>query len=70
MEQSEFEASRSAQKKALKSVDEKRIVKAIDLIELLLMEEPGLPIVVQVGTRQFPIAFVCADDDDNIQIGI
>ena len=70
MDQNDFETRRSAQKRALKSVDEKPIVKVIDLVELLLLENPGLPVVVQVGTRQFPIAYVRADDENNIQIGI
>ena len=71
MDKNEFETSRAAQKKALKAVDEKPVVKVIDLVELLLLENPGLPVVVQVGTRQFPIAYVRADDDENnIQIGI
>jgi len=71
MDQKEFEMRRIALKRALKAVDEKPIVKVIDLVELLLMENPGLPVVVQVGTRQFPIAFVLADDDETvIEIGI
>ena len=71
MDQKEFETSRAAQKKALKAIDEKPIVKVIDLVELLLLENPGLPVVVQVGSWQFPIAYVRADDDENnIQIGI
>ncbi|GAJ08263.1 unnamed protein product [marine sediment metagenome] len=70
MDQEEFETRRSAQKKALKAIDEKPIIKVIDLVELLLLENPGRPVVVQVGTRQFPIAYVRADDEDNIQLGI
>jgi len=71
MQQNEFEMRRMALKRALKAVDEKPIVKAIDLVEILLGENPGLPVFVQVGTRQFPIAYVRADDDEAvIQIGI
>ncbi|MBA7528323.1 hypothetical protein ES705_20506 [subsurface metagenome] len=71
MDQREFEASRTAQKRALKSVDERPIAKAIDLVELLLLENPSLPVIVQVGSWQFPIAYVRADDDENvIEIGI
>lgn len=71
MDQKEFETRRSAQKKALKSVDEKPIVKVIDLVEILLLENPGLPVVLQVGSWQFPIAYVRADDDENVvEIGI
>lgn len=70
MDQNEFETRRSAQKRALKAVNEKPIVKVIDLVELLLLENPGLPVVVQVGSWQFPIAYVRADDENNIQIGI
>ena len=71
MEQKEFEKRRSAQKKALKSVDEKPIVKTIDLVEILIGENPSLPVVLQVGSWQFPIAYVRADDDENvIRIGI
>lgn len=71
MDRNEFETSRAAQKKALKAINEKPIVKVIDLVELLLLENPGLPVVVQVGSWQFPIAYVRADDDENVvQIGI
>lgn len=71
MEQTEFDRRRSAQKKALKMVDGKPVVNVIDLVERLLqIEDPGLPVVVLVGTRQFPVAFVCADDENNVQIGI
>ena len=70
MDQKEFETRRSAQKRALKSVDEKPIVKVIDLVEILLGENPSLPVVLQVGSWQFPIAYVRADDENNIQIGI
>ncbi len=71
MDQKEFETRRSAQKRALESVDEKPIVKVIDLVEILLGENPSLPVVLQVGNWQFPIAYVRADDDENIiRIGI
>jgi len=71
MDQKEFEISRAAQKKALKAINEKPVVKVIDLVELLLLENPSLPVVMQVGSWQFPIAYVRADDDENnIQIGI
>lgn len=71
MDQHEFETRRSAQKRALESVDEKPIVKVIDLVEILLLENPGLPVVLQVGSWQFPIAYVRADDDENVvRIGI
>ena len=71
MQQNEFEARRAAQKRALKAVDEKPIVKAIDLVEILLGENPSLPVVLQVGSWQFPIAYIRADDDETvIRIGI
>lgn len=71
MDQKEFETRRSAQKQALKAVDEKPIVKVIDLVEKLLRENPSLPVIIQVGSWQFPIAYVRADDDESIlQIGI
>lgn len=70
MEQTEFDRRRTAQKKALKAVDEKPIVKVIDLVDLLLLENPGLPVVVQVGSRQFSIACVFADDENVLHIGI
>jgi len=71
MDQNDFETRRSAQKRALKAIDEKPIAKVIDLVEILLEENPGLPVFVQVGSQQFPIAYVRADDDENnIQIGI
>ena len=65
MDQKEFETRRIAQKRALKSVGKQPIVKVIDLVELLLLENPGLPVVVQVGSWQFPVACVCADDEEN-----
>jgi len=65
MNQNDFEISRAAQKKAIKAINEKPIVKTIDLVELLLLENPGLPVVVQVGTRQFPVAYVRADGEEN-----
>jgi len=71
MDQREWEARLAAQKRALKALDEKPMVKAIDLVEMLLRENPSLPVVVQIGTHQFPIACVQLDDDENnIQIGI
>ncbi len=71
MDQKEFETRRSSQKRALKAAGEKPIVKVIDLVEILLGENPGLPVVLQVGSWQFPIAYVRADDDEAvIQIGI
>jgi len=71
LEQTEFDRRRIAQKKALKAINEKPIVKVIDLVELLLLENPGLPVVVQVGSWQFPIAYIRANDDENVvQIGI
>lgn len=71
MDQKEFELRRLSQKKSLKLVDGKPVVKVIDLVESLLqIEDPGLPVVVQVGTWRFPVAFVCADDENNVQIGI
>ena len=65
MDRNEVETRRSAQKRSLKAVDEKPIVKVIDLVELLLLENPSLPLVVQVGSWQFPVACVCADDEEN-----
>ncbi len=71
MEQTEFDRRRSAQKKALKSVDGKSIVKVIDLVEILLLKNPGLPVVLRIGSWQFPIAYVSVDDDEAvIEIGI
>ena len=71
LEQTEFDKRRIAQKRALKAVGEKPVVKVIDLVELLLLENPGRPVVVQVGSWQFPVAYVSADNDENIiRIGI
>jgi len=65
MDQSDFEKRRAAQKRTLKAMDKKPMVKVIDLVEMLLQEEPSLPVVVQIGTHQFPILYVRADDDEN-----
>ena len=71
MQQNEFETRRSAQKKALKAVGERPIVKTIDLVEMLLEENPSLPVVLQIGSWQFPIVYVSADGDESIlRIGI
>ncbi|MBA7529072.1 hypothetical protein ES705_21264 [subsurface metagenome] len=65
MDQGEFETRRIAQKKALKAVGKQPVVKVIDLVELLLLESPGLPVFVRVGSWKFPVACVCADGEEN-----
>ncbi|MBA7480310.1 hypothetical protein ES707_15761 [subsurface metagenome] len=70
MEKKEFEKRRSAQLNALKLVDQKPGVRVIELIELLLSENPGLPVVVQVGSKQYSIACVFVDDKGVLRICI
>lgn len=70
MDRREFERRRSAQIRALKAVDEKPTMKVIDLVEMLLTENPSLPVIVQQGTRQLRIVSVRADSQNNVQIQV
>lgn len=68
MDQDQFDRCRAAQIKALKAMDEKSAVKVIDLVEMLLRENPTLPVFMRVGTEQVPVSYVQADTK-TIQIG-
>ncbi|MBA7495859.1 hypothetical protein ES702_06455 [subsurface metagenome] len=70
MDQNEFERHKAAQIRALNAMDEKPMIKVIDLVELLLKENPSLPVVIQVGTRKMPITSVLADDENNVQLKV
>ena len=70
MDQKDFERRKAAQIKALKAMNEKPMIKVIDLVEMLLEENPSLPMVIQIGTYQFPITSVCADDENNVQLHV
>ncbi len=70
MQQKEFERRRSAQIKALKAVDEKPIMKVIDLVEMMLTENPSSPVVVREGNRQLRIVSVRADSQNNVQLHV
>ncbi|MBW2605330.1 MAG: hypothetical protein JRE28_13635 [Deltaproteobacteria bacterium] len=68
MFQNEFEKSRNANLKALSVFDNKPDMKAIDLIDLLLGQDPSLPVVIQVGAQIYPIETVGVDNNKKVRI--
>jgi len=55
------EKPRAAPIRALKSMDKKPMIKVIDLVEMLLRENPSLPAIIQAGTHRLPVRYVRAD---------
>jgi len=68
LEQKEFEDRRAAQIKALETMIEKPGIKVIELVEILLEQNPGLPVVLQDGCWQFPIVSVRADPENGVRL--
>lgn len=68
MLQKEFENRRAAQIKALETMNEKPALKVIELVEILLEQNPGLPVVLQDGSWQFPIVSVRADAENGVRL--
>lgn len=74
MDQKEFDKRKAAQINALECLAvlyEKpavKVVKVIDLVEMLLRQNPSLPVVMQVGTQQFAIVSVVADSQNVVRL--
>jgi hypothetical protein len=68
MLQSEFEQRRAANMRALLPASKKPNIKVIDLVEKILYQNPSLPVVIQIGTQQFPIESVDVDDKNRVCI--
>jgi len=68
MIQGEFEQRRQSQKKALSVFDKVPDLKVIDLIDLLLDQDPSSPVVIQIEGRIFSIETVGVDNDKKIRI--
>lgn len=72
MNQDEFEQRRMSGLKALSTFKEKRTIKAskkpmiknIDLVEILLNENPSLSMILQVGIQRYAIGHICIDDEN------
>ncbi len=70
MLQKEFENRRAANIKALELMLEKPAVKVIELIEILLEQNPALPVIVQDGDRQRPVLCVWADLENGVRLQV
>jgi len=68
LEQKEFEDRRAAQIKALETMIEKPAMKVIELVEILLEQDPSLPVVVQDGDFELPIVCVQADAEHGVRL--
>jgi hypothetical protein len=70
MQEKEFDRRRAAQVKALLALSDKPVVKVIDLIEILLQQEPSLPVIVQLGSCDLPLGYVRLDDKGRLLLGV
>lgn len=70
MLQKEFEKSKAAQIKALKTWIENPAIKVIGMVEILLEQNPGLPLTVQDGNRQLRIVSVTVDFIKGVQLHV
>ncbi len=68
LEQKEFDDRKAANIRAVELMIEKPGIKVIELVEILLEQEPGLPVVLQDGSWQFPIVSVRADPENGVRL--
>ena len=68
LEQKEFDGRKAANIRAVKLMIEKPALKVIELVEILLEQEPGLPVVLQDGSWQFPIIAAVADAENGVRL--
>lgn len=64
----EFEQRKEANLKALSVFGKKPDMKAIDLIDLLLSQDPSLPVVIQAGSQRYSIETVGVGVDGKVRI--
>ena len=67
MLQKEFEKRKVANIRALKAMPAKPALKVIELVEILLEQHPGLPVVLQDGNFELPIVSVQADAERGVR---
>ena len=68
LQEKEFKDRKAANIRALRAMAAKPAVKAIDLLEILLEQDPGLPVVLQDGNFDLPIVSVQADAEHGIRL--
>jgi len=68
MLQSEFEQRRIANLRVLLPASQRPGMKVIDLVERLLDQAPGLPVIIHMGTQRYPIQSVDVDDENRVRI--
>jgi len=67
---SDFEKSRRSQIKALLAMDKKQDMKVVELIELLLEQNPSSPVALQMGTQRYSIESVGVDSESAVRVQI
>lgn len=70
MLQKEFDDRKAANIRALELLFEKPAVKVIELVEILLEQNPGLPVIVEDGERQRPVVCVWADLENGVRLQV
>lgn len=67
---SDFEKRKRSQIKALLAMDKKQDMKVVELIELLLEQNPSSPVALQMGTQRYFIESVGVDNENKVRIQI
>ncbi len=70
IEQKEFDDRKAANIKAVKLMNENPAFKVIEMVEILLDQNPGLPLTVQDGNRQLRIVSVTVDFIKGVQLHV